>query len=80
MTLDTLHDQFFGPLDKEYCKVFLLFAVLGLITLVLTVIGILAQLLMFKKKYFTPVTWAYALVGPLVFYIQNRLLYGMCLN
>lgn len=80
MTVDKLHDMFFGPLDKKYCNIFLLFAMLALFTIVLTVIGILAQLFMFKKKAFTPIQWAYALIGPLVFYIQNRLLYGMCVN
>lgn len=80
MTVDKLHDMFFGPLDKKYCSIFLLFAMLALFTIVLTVIGILAQLFMFKKKAFTPIQWTYALIGPLVFYIQNRLLYGMCVN
>lgn len=79
MTFDKFHDQFFGPLDKSYCSLFLLFSVVGLIVLMLTVVGIIFQLLTFQKKNFTPLMWTYALVGPLVFYIQNRLLYGMCM-
>lgn len=80
MTLDKMHDMFFGPLDKSYCNLFLFFAILGLVALILTVFGILFQLLMAKKKSFAPITWFYALVGPLILYLQNRLLYGMCLN
>lgn len=79
MTTDNLFNYFFGPLDKSYCNIFLFFAMLSLATIILTLIGIVAQILMFKKKGFTPIQWMYALLGPLVFYIQNRLLYGMCL-
>ncbi len=78
MTIDNLFNTFFGPLDKSYCNLFLFFSMLSLFTIVLTLIGIVAQLVMFKRKGFTPIQWTYALLGPLVFYIQNRLLYGMC--
>lgn len=78
MTLEQFHDMFFGPLDKSYCNLFLVFSMLALLTLVITVMTILTQLVFSKKRSFTPVTWMYALIGPLIFYIQNRLLYGMC--
>lgn len=78
MTFDKVHDMLFGPLDVSYCNLFLIFSMVGLISLVITVFAILAQLLMFTRKQFTPITWMYALVGPLILYIQSRLLYGMC--
>lgn len=79
MTTDKLHDMFFGPLDSSYCNLFLFFAMLSLLTIILTIVGIVLQLVS-KKRTFTPIQWLYALVGPTIFYIQNRLLYGMCMN
>lgn len=80
MTMDNLHDMFFGPLDKSYCNLFLLFSIVALIMIFLTSVGIISQLLFGNKKSFTPVAWMYALIGPVFVYIQNRLLYGMCKN
>lgn len=80
MTMDDLHDKLFGPLDKSYCNLFLLFSVIALIMIFLTSVGIISELLYGGKKSFKPLTWTYALIGPVFVYIQNRLLYGMCKN
>ncbi len=78
--MDELHDMFFGPLDKSYCYLFLIFSMAALVLIFLTLVGIVAKLLTGKKKEFTPITWSYALLGPVLIYLQNRLLYGMCKN
>jgi hypothetical protein len=80
MTIEELHEMFFGPLDKSYCNLFLVFSMIALLALFLSVVSIILQLLTFKKKAFNPLMWTYALLGPLIVYFQNRLLYGMCKN
>lgn len=80
MTMDELHDMFFGPLDKSYCNLFLVFSMIALLALFISVVGIVLQLMSMKKGAFNPLMWTYALLGPLIVYFQNRLLYGMCRN
>jgi hypothetical protein len=75
-----LQDSFFGPLAKDYCSLFLFLSVVGLIYIVLAILAAIS--LVFSKKgkpeYFAHLI-SFLAVG-IVIYIQNRLLYNMCLR
>jgi hypothetical protein len=75
-----LQGTFFGPLAKDYCSLFLFLSVVGLIYILLAVFAAIS--LFFSKKgkpeYFASLI-SFLAVG-IVIYIQNRLLYNMCLK
>ena len=75
-----IQTSFFGPLAKDYCSLFLFLSVVGLIYIILAVLGAIS--LFFSKKgkpeYFAPLI-SFLAVG-VVIYIQNRLLYNICLR
>ena len=48
-----MHDMFFSTLDKSYCNLFLFFAILGLVALVLTVFVFFFNLLWVRKIFHT---------------------------
>ena len=81
-TLENIFSQFLGPLDSSYCNLFLIFSVISLITLLLALVSLVATLL-----YSKPSTWFNKIMAAvaaqffaIIFYFQNRLLYGMCMN
>jgi uncharacterized membrane protein YoaK (UPF0700 family) len=73
-------DVFFGPLAKDYCSLFLFLSVVGLFYIVLAVFAIIA--LVFAKKSSPQMIASIisALAMGIVIYIQNRLLYNICLR
>ena len=78
--MNSATNTFFGPLSKDYCSIFLFLSVIGLLNIVLAILGALG--LLFSKKG-RPELFAgliYALVIGIVMYLQNRLLYNMCLR
>tara|TARA_B100001094_G_C18174804_1_gene797300 strand:+ start:358 stop:576 length:219 start_codon:yes stop_codon:yes gene_type:complete len=67
-----------GPLDKRYCDIFFALGVLSLISLVLgVVIGVL-NVVTHKNKVMGFMNLLVATVGPLIYYLVNRVLYQMC--
>lgn len=78
--MNSLTSTFFGPLSKDYCSLFLFFSVIGLINIILAILGAFG--LLFSKKgkpeYFAGLI--YAMVVGIFMYVQNRLLYNMCLH
>ena len=69
---------YMGPLDKRYCDIFFALGVLSLISLVLgVVIGVL-NVLTHKNKVMGFMNLVVATIGPLIYYLVNRVLYQMC--
>ena len=69
---------FMGPLDKRYCDIFFAFGVLSLISLVLGVVLGLMNLVTQKNKIQGIIHLILATIGPLLYYLVNRVLYQMC--
>ena len=78
----SLENYIFGPLDKQYCLLFYVFSFLGLfsfvVALVTAVVGMMngAKKLSMTEMFFV----AYSLFMSFLIYLQNRLLYSMCIN
>lgn len=71
---------YMGPLDKRYCDIFFALGVLSLISLVLGVaIGVM-NLMSQKNKLVGAMNLVLATIGPLVYYLVNRVLYQMCVK
>lgn len=81
-TLENIFSQFLGPLDASYCNLFLVFSLISLVTLLLALFSLVGTLLYSKPStWFTKIMAAVAAqFFALIFYFQNRLLYGMCIN
>ena len=69
---------FMGPLDKKYCDIFFALGVLSLISLVLGVVIGLMNLMTQKNKLMGFMNLVLATIGPLVYYLVNRVLFQMC--
>jgi uncharacterized membrane-anchored protein len=69
---------YMGPLDKRYCDIFFALGVLSLISLVLGVVLGLMNLMSQKNKMVGFMNLVVATIGPLVYYLVNRVLYQMC--
>jgi hypothetical protein len=76
----SLQSTLFGPLAKDYCSLFLFLSIVGLIYILLAVFAAIS--LFFSKKgkpeYFAHLI-TFLAVG-IVIYLQNRLLYNICLR
>lgn len=79
---DELFDMFLGPLDRDYCILFLVFTVISLVTLALGLFTLLGTVLTSKIKNLPMVILGglWGLSTAAIFYLQNRLLYGMCIR
>lgn len=70
----------YGPLDKDYCLYFLVFSIIGFLLLVLGAISVLIYGITKKEKisfYFLSMV---PLVAYFLMYLQNRILYQMCIG
>ena len=73
----SLVDNLFSPFGKEYCAYFYWVSVIAFIFLLLALYNSLMALLKGKFKVFY---FVMSLIGPVLLYFNNRLLYSMCLN
>ncbi len=71
---------YMGPLDKKYCDIFFALGVLSLISLVLGVVIGLMNLMTQKNKLMGFMNLVLATIGPLVYYLVNRVLFQMCIK
>ena len=69
---------YMGPLEKKYCDIFFALGVLSLISLVLGVVLGLMNVMTHKNKFQGFMHLIVATVGPLIYYLVNRILYQMC--
>jgi hypothetical protein len=78
MSNGDLADQFLGPISKKYCLYFYALMIFFLFVFVISIIGLVYALA--TKKGFTAMG---ALAISLMYgmaYLQNRLLYNMCVG
>jgi hypothetical protein len=78
----SLEHYIFGPLDKQYCLLFYVFAILGFFSFAVALIGAAVGMLNGTKKFTITEMFfvAYSLLMSFLIYLQNRLLYSMCIN
>lgn len=71
---------FFGPLDKDFCYLFTVFAFIALITIVLALVGFVVSIFTNKPKDTLKMVLPtlLAIIYPGLIYLQNRLLLNMC--
>jgi hypothetical protein len=78
----SLENYIFGPLDKQYCLLFYVFAVLGFFSFSVALIGAVVGLVNGSRKFSITEMFfvAYSLLMSFLIYLQNRLLYSMCIS
>lgn len=78
--MSSFYQNFFSPLNKEWCDYFLYLAVFAFIVLAYIVISALFTIVMgtSKNKGDTLYTMFLTSLPVLITYFQNRLLYSMC--
>lgn len=71
---------FFGPLDKDFCHLFTIFAFIALLTVVLALLAFVVSIFTNKPKDTLKMVLPtlLAIIYPGLIYLQNRLLLNMC--
>ena len=69
----------FGPISKKYCAYFYLLQIIFIVLFALALLTIVV-LLVYGKRYDIVITLVYLSILYLVMYLQNRLLYNMCIH
>lgn len=75
--MNSLEDLFFSPLGKEYCLLFYYSSVMAFIIFALGLIGGVYHVMTGRMNMFMLVL---SLVSPGILYLNNRLLYSMCVS
>ena len=75
--MNSLEDLFFSPLGKEYCLLFYYSAIISFVIFALGVVGGVYHVMTGRMNLFNLVL---SLVSPGILYLNNRLLYSMCVN
>ena len=73
----TITDSLFAPLGKEYCVYFYYTSIISFIFFAGGLVGGVMHLLKKKTDLYTVIM---GLVGPALLYLNNRLLYSMCVG
>lgn len=79
----TLENYLFGPLDKSYCLLFYVFSILAYISFFMAAIALAISAFQgsFSKFSISSMVYLlYPLLMGFIIYIQNRLLYSMCMS
>ena len=78
----SLENYLFGPLDKRYCLLFYIFSILGFFAFFVALVGVVVSFVRGTKKLSATEVFfvVYSLLMSFLVYIQNRLLYSMCVN
>lgn len=77
LQLRDLKSDFFSPLSKEFCLYFYILMVLSFILLATSVGTVVYTIIKGKASFVDGVV---SLLGPSLLYLNNRLLYTMCVN
>ena len=78
--MNSLNNMLFGPLDRKYCLYFYYLTVIMFILFILSILtflynGFTTKFDMIKFAMFLYMSLLYGAI-----YIQNRILYSMCIN
>jgi len=78
--MSNILDYIYGPLPKKYCIWFYFLSVVGFVFFILALVSYI--ILAFKKRrsgtFYLQAFSVLSVYG--IFYFQNRLLYGMCVQ
>ena len=77
--MNDLYNHLFSPLGKEWCSYFLYLMYFSFITLVITALASIYDLLQ-KKQRFTTSQYVFSIMNAGVMYFVNRLMYSICVN
>ena len=69
--------EFFSPLGREYCLYFYVLTVVAFIVLAVSVVSGAYQVIQGRADIIGTVV---AMLGPLLLYFNNRILYSMCVR
>jgi hypothetical protein len=72
-----MFNDYLGPLSSEYCVYFYVLTILALIALVFALVGGVYQ---FTQKKIDLLPMVMSVISAALLYIQNRLLYSMCVS
>ena len=72
-----MFNDYLGPLSSEYCVYFYVLTILALIALVFALVGGVYQ---FTQKKVDLLPMIMSVISAALLYIQNRLLYSMCVS
>tara|TARA_Y100000768_G_scaffold358776_1_gene314820 strand:- start:388 stop:618 length:231 start_codon:yes stop_codon:yes gene_type:complete len=75
--MNILDQTFFAPLGKEYCAYFYWLTVISFLMLAMAVVHSALSLFEKKAKLLPSLL---GLIGPVLLYFSNRLLYSMCVG
>lgn len=75
--MSSFEEAFFSPLGKEYCALFYYSAIVAFIMLAVGVIGGVYHVMAGNMNVFALII---SLVSPAILYLNNRLLYSMCVT
>jgi hypothetical protein len=75
--MNSLEELFFSPLGKEYCLLFYYSAIIAFVIFSLGIVGGVYHVMTGRMNVFTLVL---SLVSPGILYLNNRLLYSMCVS
>lgn len=71
-----MYNLLFGPLSSDYCNLFFVFMLIGLLFIVVNIIGLLYAL---NHNKLIPL-FSSNLIMALITYFTHRILYSMCLS
>lgn len=69
--------EFFAPLGREYCLYFYILTVMSFIVMAVAVVSGIYHVIQGRADIVTSVM---SMVGPLLLYFNNRILYSMCVR
>ncbi len=78
--MDSLNNKLFGPLDKKYCNYFYYLTVFIFILFILSILTFLYSAIVNKFSIAQLALFLYMSLVYGAMYLQNRLLYSMCIN
>ena len=78
--MSSFNNMLFGPLDRKYCSYFYYLTVIMFIFCILSILTFLYNGFTTKFDMIKFAMFLYMILLYGAFYIQNRILYSMCIN
>lgn len=78
--MTSLNNLLFGPLNVEYCLYFYILSAFGFLCFILVLVNMFIVMAGSKQPTLVLLVGLYFSLWWLFYYLQNRLMYSMCLN
>lgn len=75
--MNSIEQTFLSPYSQEYCAYYFYLTFFALIFLVMAILDVVVGIYKNKLSFFDGLM---SLIGPLLIYFTNRLLYSMCVG